>query len=112
MNTTYKMIYKALNDNGKIDEIINKYSKDENIQIVKVDIVFGIETAVDFFNENDFTKMDYAIMSEEALKRFFKDDKIMKMMIAQTVIKEYAKIELKRIEQDKKCFEYMLAQIE
>ena len=102
MNTTYKMIYKALNDNGKIDEIINKYSKDENIQIVKADIIFGIEMAVDLFNSDMFTKMKY----------WFERPTELKYIITKDIEREYGKIKLEEIEKDKKYFEYMLTMIE
>ena len=31
----YKEVYRILYENGAIEEIINKYSKEENIQLVK-----------------------------------------------------------------------------
>ena len=110
MKTTYKMIYKALNDNGKIDEIINKYSKDENIQIVKAYIINGIEMTAELFNSKEFKEMNYWFNDNEELNRLFGNEAI-KFIVVKEIEKAYGKIAIKEIEENKKYVEYMLTMI-
>lgn len=98
MKTNYKQIYNTLNKNGIIDKLINKYSEFENIMLVKSDIIYGIELAVDFLNSTSFKGMRY--WSEET--------KEIKFQIAREIQKEYAILKIEENKKDIEMFEYLV----
>jgi hypothetical protein len=102
MKTNYKGIYNVLEKNGVIDSLINKYSKVENTMIVKSDIIYGIELAVDFINSSSFNNMKYWC---EPIKE-------VKYQIAQDIQKEYARLMIEKNKKEIEKFEYLLLTFE
>ena len=98
MTTNYKQIYNTLNKNGVIDKLINKYSEFENTMLVKSDIIYGIELAVDFFNSTSFKEMKY--WSDKT--------KEIKYQIAREIEKEYAILKIEEAKNDIAMFEYLV----
>ena len=98
MRTNYKTIYSVLNKDGVIDELINKYSKVENTMLVKSDIIYGIELAVEFINSSSFNNMKYW---SESVKE-------VKYQIAQDIQKEYARLMIEENKKEIEKFEYLL----
>ena len=102
MKTNYKGIYNVLEKNGVIDSLINKYSKVENTMIVKSDIIYGIELAVDFINSSSFNNMKYWCESVKEVK----------YQIAQDIQKEYARLMIEKNKKEIEKFEYLLLTFE
>ena len=93
MKTNYTKVFKALDKNGVIDELIMHYSSQEDIMLVKSDIIYGIELTVDFINSSSFTNMNYWNTKPQELK----------YQIAREIEKKYAEI---MIEENTKEIEY------
>ena len=56
----YKTAYKKLNQNGVIDEIINReVGNGESLNMVKYEIIEGIKSYIDFTNSSTFKGMTY-----------------------------------------------------
>lgn len=56
----YKTAYKKLNQNGVIDEIINReVGNGENLDMVKFEIIAGINGYIDFTKSSTFKGMTY-----------------------------------------------------
>lgn len=56
----YKTAYKKLNQNGVIDEIINReVGNGENLDMVKYEIIDGIKSYIEFTNSATFKRMRY-----------------------------------------------------
>lgn len=56
----YKTAYKKLNQNGVIDEIINReVGNGENLDMVKYEIIDGIKSYIDFTKSSTFKGMTY-----------------------------------------------------
>jgi hypothetical protein len=102
MKTDYKGIYNVLEKNGVIDNLINKYSKVENTMLVKSDIIYGIELAVEFINGSSFNNMKYW---RESVKE-------VKYQIAQDIQKEYARLMIEENKKEIEKFEYLLLTFE
>lgn len=102
MKTNYKGIYNVLEKNGVIDSLINKYSKVENTMLVKSDIIYGIELAVEFINSSSFNNMKYW---RESVKE-------VKYQIAQDIQKEYARLMIEGNKKEIEKFEYLLLTFE
>ena len=98
MKTTYKGIYNVLEKNSVIDSLINKYSQLENVMMVKSDIIYGIELAVEFFNGTTFKGMTY----------WTEPVKEVKYQITRDIQKEYAKLMIEENKKEVEKFEYLL----
>lgn len=97
MRTNYSTIYNTLNKRGIIDELINKYSKIENVMLIKSDIIYGIELAVDFINSVSFKEMKYWNSKPVEIK----------YQIAREIEKRYAEIKVEESKTDIERYEYL-----
>lgn len=101
----YKTAYKQLNQNGVIDEIINReVANGENLNMVKYHIIEGIKYYIEFTKTSTFKGMTYwqetcgLVINEQKLHR----------RIVNAVCKALAKIEIADCAVYAKQLQYMI----
>lgn len=96
---TYKTAYKVLNQSGTIDTIINEETQQgENLNIVKKEIIDGIQYFLQFIKESSFQKMGYWWNNPENIHQ----------RVTQRICKELAIYQMEEIEKDKAAYQYMI----
>lgn len=87
----YKTAYKKLNQNGVIDEIINReVGNGENLDMVKYEIIDGIKSYIDFTNSSTFKGMTYC----QETRWLATDEQKLHRRINNAVAKALAQIEI------------------
>lgn len=102
---TYRNAYKALNQTGAIDRIINAESQaGANLNQIKVDLIFAIEYYTDFTKTSMFREMHYW-QDNSHLKT---DAEKSRQRIINAVCKALAEHELETIAKNADALRYMV----
>lgn len=102
----YKTAYKKLNQNGVIDEIINReVGHGENLDMVKYEIIDGIKSYIDFTNSPTFKGMTYC----QETRWLATDEQKLHRRINNAVANELAKIEIAECAAYATQLKYMIA---
>lgn len=101
----YKTAYKKLNQNGVIDEIINReVGNGENLYMVKYEIIDSIKSYIDFIKSSTFKGMTYW----QTTRWVETDSQKLHRRIYNAVCKELAKIEIAECSVYAKQLQYMI----
>lgn len=102
----YKTAYKKLNQNGAIDEIINReVANGENLDIVKYEIIDGIKSYIDFTDSATFRGMTYG----QTTRWVVTDNQKLHLRIYNAVSKALAQIEIAECAVYATQLKYMIA---
>lgn len=101
----YKTAYKKLNQNGVIDEIINReVANGATLDMVKYHIIEGIEYYIDFTKTSTFKGMTYW----QETRWLVTDDEKLHCRIVNAVCKALAQIEIEECAAYAKQLQYMI----
>lgn len=101
----YKTAYNKLNQNGVIDEIINReVANGANINMVKHHIIEGIKSYIEFVNSSTFKGMTYW----QETRWLVTDDEKLHRRIVNVVSKELAIIEIAECATYAQQLQYMI----
>lgn len=102
---TYKKAYSKLNKAGKIDEIISRFTKAGNsIEIVKYEIVNGIEYYTEFTESEMFYNMKYRQDTS-----FFKtEEEKLHINVTNAILKALATIEIQEATKKTEALNYLI----
>ena len=101
----YKTAYKKLNQNGVIDEIINReVANGANLNMVKYHIIEGIQYYIDFTKSSTFKGMTYW----HETRWLVTDNQKLHRRIVNAVCKALAQIEIEECATYAKQLQYMI----
>ena len=106
MKMNYKTAYRKLNQNGVIDEIINReVGNGENLDMVKYEIIDAIKSYIDFTNSSTFKGMTYC----QETRWLATDEQKLHHRINNAVAKALAQIEIAECAAYVTQLKYMIA---
>ena len=101
----YKTAYKKLNQNGAIDEIINREVRNgENLEMVKYEVIDGIKSYIDFTKSSTFKGMTYW----HETRWLVTDNQKIHRRVVNAVCEALAKIEIAECAAYAKQLQYMI----